>query len=146
MNAVVITSKLWFAVLPAVAQAEPAIPYRTESPVSVGTVVVAILATVFVLAALIGVLMYARRRGWVPVANPGKPSASVEGIQLQASRRLSMLTTAHVVAYRGHAYLIVESSRGSSATVAALGGDAAPSHVDQFGIGKPAQDKEGVSP
>ncbi|MGC1548554.1 MAG: hypothetical protein WA777_08490 [Rhodanobacter sp.] len=141
MNAAVITSKLWLAVLPTVAQAEPVIPYRTESPVSAGTVVVAILATVFVLTALIGVLMYARRRGWVPSANPGRPSASVDGIQLQASRRLSMLTTAHVVAYHGHAYLIVESGRGSSATVAALGSDADPSPID-----KPGLDNDGVSP
>lgn len=95
----------------------PAIPYRTDTPVSVGTYVVALLVTACLIALLVGALIFIRRRGWISL--PGTPRAAVaqEGIQLQASRRLSIATTAHVLSYQGNTYLVVESSRGTQATV-----------------------------
>lgn len=95
----------------------PAIPYRTDAPVSAGTYGVALLVTVCLIALLVGALVFIRRRGWITL--PGAPRVSVtqEGIQLQASRRLSIATTAHVLSYQGNTYLVVESSRGTQATV-----------------------------
>ncbi|HUB90330.1 MAG TPA: hypothetical protein VMA74_11460 [Dyella sp.] len=105
-------------VLQMAATAPAAIPYRTDTPVSMGTFALALLITLCLLGLLTAALMLIRRRGWI--AWPGATrtvAPPVDGIQLQATRRLSMGTTVHVVNYRGQAYLIVESSRGTSATV-----------------------------
>jgi len=42
------------------------------------------------------------------------------GIEVRASRRLSLSATVHVIAYRGHQYIVVESGRGSTTTVSPL--------------------------
>ena len=95
-----------------------AIPYRTDTPVSTGTFALALLITLCLLGLLAAALLLIRRRGWIAWPGATRAAASpVDGIELQATRRLSMGTTVHVVNYRGHAYLIVESSRGTSATV-----------------------------
>lgn len=95
----------------------PAIPYRTDAPVSAGTFVVALLATACMIALLVGLLVFIRRRGWITLTGASRPSVAQEGIQLQASRRLSIATTAHVLSYQGNTYLVVESSRGTQATL-----------------------------
>jgi hypothetical protein len=95
----------------------PAIPYRTDAPVSAGTFATALLVTLVLIALMVGALVFIRRRGWITLPSATRAPAAQEGIQLQASRRLSIATTAHVVSYQGNTYLVVESSRGSQATV-----------------------------
>jgi hypothetical protein len=97
------------------------IPFRTTAPISAGSLLAAFLITGFVLTALVGGLVYARRRGWLARVTMVRPPPSGKGIDVIASRRLSMMTSAHVVAYQGVEYLVVESTRGSTASVAALG-------------------------
>lgn len=101
--------------------AQSAIPYRTSAPISTGSLVTALAITALALAALVGCVAYARRRGWLAGVNAGKHTAADAGIEVRASRRVSMATTAHVVAYRGLEYLVIESGRGCATTVAPLG-------------------------
>jgi hypothetical protein len=82
-----------------------------------GAFALALLITLCLIGLLVAALVYVRRRGWITLPGATRAPASSEGIQVQTSRRLSIATTAHVVSYQGHAYLIVESSRGASATV-----------------------------
>lgn len=98
----------------------PDIPYRTTAPVSTGTFAFALLATVLLLVVLVGCLLFARRRGWVAASAKKHGGGQAESIELIASRRLSVATTAHLVACRGQSYLVVESHRGSSATLLPL--------------------------
>lgn len=101
--------------------APAAIPYRTDAPVSMGSYALALLATLGLLGLLVAALVFVRRRGWSAWTGKTRAAAMPAGeIQLHASRRLSLVTTAHVVNYRGQAYLIVESSRGATATVTPL--------------------------
>lgn len=80
----------------------------------------ALAITMLVLVALVGGIAYARRRGWIIGSKTGTRGTDAGGIEVRASRRLSMTTTTHVVAYRGLEYLVVESARGCVATVAPL--------------------------
>lgn len=83
-----------------------------------GAFAAAMLITLCLLGLLVAALMYVRRRGWIAWPQASRPAAAAEeGIQLQASRRLSLGTTVHVVSYRGQAYLVTECSRGTNATV-----------------------------
>lgn len=82
-----------------------------------GAFALALVITLCLIGLLVAALVYVRRRGWITLPGATRAPASSEGIQVQTSRRLSIATTAHVVSYRGHAYLIVESSRGASTTV-----------------------------
>lgn len=100
--------------------AQSAIPYRSAPTVSTGNFVVALAITMLVLIALVGGIAYARRRGWIIGSKAGMRGTDEEGIEVRASRRLSMTTTTHVVAYRGFEYLVIESTRGCVATVAPL--------------------------
>ncbi len=95
----------------------PAIPYRTDAPVSTGTFAVALLATLCLLALMVAALVFIRRRGWLTLPSRVRAPTTVDGIQLQASRRLSIATTAHVLSYQGNSYLVVESSRGANTTI-----------------------------
>lgn len=97
--------------------APAAIPYRTDAPVSMGSYAMALLVTLCLMGLLVAALIFIRRRGWIAGSNTARAPVSSEGIQVQSSRRLSIGTTAHVVSYQGHTYLVVESSRGTSATV-----------------------------
>lgn len=97
--------------------APTAIPYRTDASVSMGTFALALFVTLCLIGLLLAGLMFVRKRGWVTWSNTSRAAVSSEGIQVQASRRLSIVTTAHVVSYQGRSYMIVESSRGASATV-----------------------------
>lgn len=98
-----------------------AIPYRSTAPISTSSVVAALAITALTLAALIACIAYARRRGWLIGMNVGTRVAHEPGIDVRASRRLSMASSVHIVAYQGREFLIVESGRGSAATVAPLG-------------------------
>lgn len=104
----------------AAALASSPIPYRTAAPVSTGTFAFALLATVLLLVVLVGGLLVARKRGWTAASAIKRNGMPAESIELIASRRLSAATTAHLVACRGHSYLVVESLRGASATLAPL--------------------------
>jgi hypothetical protein len=128
VNVATKTVRAWRNVMFLAAPMTQSIPYRTDSAISGGTVAVAIVATVLVLAAFVGILMYGRQRGWIPAAASGRLSASTDGIQLHSSRRLSALATAHVIHYRGNAYLIVESARGSSTSISLI-----PQHSETLG-------------
>ena len=93
-----------------------AIPYRTQAAVSSGSAVTALLATLVLLALLVGVLLWSRRRGWLP----GKSLAPVtpdKDLRVVASRRVSIATTVHVVEYRGQSFLLTESARGASVSL-----------------------------
>ncbi|MBE1162747.1 hypothetical protein [Dyella acidiphila] len=95
----------------------PAIPYRTDAPVSGASYATALLVTLLLIALLVGALLFVRRRGWLAWSATARSQPATEGIQVQASRRLSIASTAHVVSYGGSTYLIVESTRGANATV-----------------------------
>lgn len=98
-----------------------AIPYRTSAPISTGSLATALAITALALAALVGCVAYARRRGWLVGTSTEKRSAPDAGIEVRATRRVSMASTAHVVAYRGLEYLVIESGRGCTTTAAPLG-------------------------
>lgn len=102
----------------------PAIPYRTDAPVSTGTFAVALIVTLCLLALLVAALVFIRRRGWLAWPPRVGAQTTQDGIQLQASRRLSIATTAHVLSYQGNSYLVVESTRGANATVTPIGASA----------------------
>lgn len=111
--------------------AQAAIPFRTKMPVSAGSIAFSVSITVLVLMLLIAVLVYARRRGWNGRWPSGmistKRAEPVESIEVRATRRVSMATTAHVVLYRGREYLLVESTRGVTVAVTQLDSSAVKS-------------------
>ena len=102
-----------------------AIPYRTEAPISSRSIAFSAAVTVLLLVLLVAFVAYARHRGWAARWFGGmitaKRAVLNEGIEVRATRRVSIATSAHVVMYRGHEYLIVESTRGSTAAVTPLG-------------------------
>ncbi|GGA15816.1 hypothetical protein [Dyella caseinilytica] len=108
----------------------PAIPYRTDAPVSAGTFATALLVTLCLITLLVFVLIFIRRRGWLSLPMVARNTPSQELIQLRGSRRLSMTTTAYVVSYGSHTYMIVESSRGAQAAITRI-------DPDQQGEGAP---------
>lgn len=108
------------APVPGTTSAQPVIPYRTTASVSTGGLVAAFAITALVLAALVGCAAFARRRGWLLGMDAGKRTVPGTGIEVRATRRVSMATTAYVVAYREHEYLVVESGRGCVTTVSPL--------------------------
>ncbi|MGS1125890.1 hypothetical protein ACVCL3_02740 [Rhodanobacter sp. UC4437_H4] len=111
---------LFAAVTSGAQLAQSAIPYRNAPAVSTGSLAMAMTITLLALMALVGGLAYARRRGWTIGSRPGARGMAAEGIEVKASRRLSMATTTHVIAYRGAEYLVVETVRGTVATVTPL--------------------------
>jgi hypothetical protein len=96
------------------------IPYRTDAALSGGTVWLALLATLLLLVMLIAVLMYSRRRGWLPASTRSAVSGDSTGIRVVSSRRISIHTTAYIVEYAQGAYLITESVRGAAVNIAPL--------------------------
>jgi len=100
--------------------APTAIPYRTDAAVSTGSVAMALVMTGVLLVLLIGVLLYSRKRGWLPTARRPAPQSPGGEIRLLSSRRVSMATTVHAIEYAGRSYLLTESSRSASATLTQL--------------------------
>lgn len=78
--------------------------------------------TMLVLIALVGCVVYARRRGWLPGSGTGLRPTSGAAIDIRATRRVSMSTTLHVVRYEGADYLLVETVRGATTLVTPLSG------------------------
>jgi hypothetical protein len=113
-------ASLFVAPISGAGAVQSTIPYRSAATISTGSFVAALAITVFVLVVLVGGVAYARRRGWIIGSKIRMRGASGEGIEVRASRRLSMATTTHVVAYRGLEYLVVESARGCVTTIAPL--------------------------
>jgi hypothetical protein len=105
--------------------AQAAIPFRTDMPVSAASIAFSVSIALLALILLVAVLVYARRRGWNGRWPSGMISAKqaepAESIEVCATRRVSMATTAHVVLYRGREYLLVESTRGVTASITWLG-------------------------
>jgi flagellar biogenesis protein FliO len=97
-----------------------AIPYRTDPALSGGTVWLALLSTLVLLIALVGVLLYSRRRGWLPTAPRAATGGDTSGIKVLSSRRISIHTTVHVVEYAQGTYLLTESVRGAAVSVVPL--------------------------
>lgn len=77
----------------------------------------ALLVTLCLIGLLIAALLFMRRRGWITLPSVPRAAATAPDIQVRSSRRLSVATTAHVLSYQGQVYLVVESSRGTQATV-----------------------------
>ncbi|HEX7814749.1 hypothetical protein [Dyella sp.] len=102
-----------------------AIPYRTDAAVSGGSVLTALLASAVLLVLLVAVLLQARRRGWLP-GTPRALATPAKDIQIRSSRRISMVTTVHVIEFEGQAYLLTESARGSSASLTPLARETMP--------------------
>ena len=96
-----------------------AIPFRTDSAVAPATYGVALVVTLLVLGGLVAAVAWARRKGWVGMsgAMPGISTKASHAIEIKASRRLSMNTGVHVVAYEGRQFLIVESARSTHSTI-----------------------------
>lgn len=109
-----------FAATSGAQAAKSTIPYRSAPAVSAGSLAMAMAITLLVLIALVGGAAYARRRGWTIGSRPGTRGVAGEGIEVKASRRLSMATTTHVIAYRGSEYLVVETVRGAVASITPL--------------------------
>jgi len=100
-----------------------AIPFRTDSPVPTGRLVAALSAVAIALAVAVVVLQMAKRRGWlarIAASNHGK-AAPGDGIQLCASRRLSLSTSVYVLSRDGMEFIVVESGKGVSCQVHGLG-------------------------
>lgn len=102
--------------------AKSVIPYRSAASVPAGMLLTALGITALVLLVTVACIVYARRRGWLAGLR-GKIGGSAGGgtIEVKTSRRLSMVTTLHVVAYGELEYLVVESARGTIASISPLG-------------------------
>lgn len=103
-----------------------AIPYRTDAALSGGTVWLALLATLLLLMALVAVLLYSRRRGWLPTSTRAAPSGDTTGIRVLGSRRISINTTVYVVECSQGVYLLTESVRGTAVNMVPLARHEAP--------------------
>lgn len=96
-----------------VVAAQP-IPYRTDAPVTAGKALSVFGLTVALLAAAVGVLLWARRRGgagrWPAAAvGGGQPGRNVPRVLGQA--RVGPSSRAFVIDVDGARFVVVESSR-----------------------------------
>lgn len=106
---------------PASAMSAPsAIPYRTATSVSAGSLASALIITMLVLVVLVGCVVYARRRGWLAGAGIAIRPTTGSEIDIRVSRRVSLATTVHVVRCGDADYLLVETMRGTTATLSPL--------------------------
>lgn len=89
------------------------IPYRTESPVTAGKALSVLGITIALLAAAVGVLLWARKRGWLQrwsmAAAVGKPDRN--GPRVLGRTRLGQGSHAYVIEVDGSRFVVVESSR-----------------------------------
>lgn len=97
--------------------APPAIPYRTAASVPAGSLASALIITMLVLVALIVCVVYARRRGWLAGAGMCKRPVGGSDIDIRASRRVSLATTVYMVRCGDADYLLVETTRGTTASM-----------------------------
>ncbi len=106
MNAIV-------ASFAAAGHAASAIPYRTDSAVPPGALVWAVLITLFVLGAIVGGLLLARRYGWLRLWTGGPRNVRQDTTtwQVTARVRLSATARAYVLESKESSYLVIESSQ-----------------------------------
>ncbi|RDI99310.1 hypothetical protein DVT68_00125 [Dyella solisilvae] len=102
-----------------------AIPYRTAPVVSAGSIALSMSVVVLVMVALVALVLIARRRGWLGKLGVNGIEAGRAPLELRASRRLSVHSTAHVLSYQGREFLIVESVRHTATSISPIG-DADP--------------------
>jgi len=100
--------------------ASPAIPYRTDAPLAIGNIAFAIAVVLLALVLLVVLAYYAKRRGWLSALSKPAATPSQNRLQLRASQRLSLHSTAHVLAYQGRDYLVIESTRQTTAVLSPL--------------------------
>jgi hypothetical protein len=101
------------------------IPFRTAPAVDAGTYGTTFALTAVLLLACAGVLYVARRKGWAGVVPTGAKStgdARAAVIEHLASRRLSAGTTVFAIKQGERHFLIVESSRGTHASIVPMDG------------------------
>ena len=119
---------LFFA---ATALTDAAIPYRTTPAVPAGSLASSLVIVGVVLVALVVAAVYARRRGWIAKLGVSAKTSPTDGMQVNASCRLSMNSTAYVLRYKGKEFLVVECARGTNATIANMDGNVLPEGVIQ---------------
>lgn len=119
-----ICASLWAAPLDAAASS--GIPFRTDASISMDRFTVAMLMVSLALAALIFCIYLARRKGWLDgkfaSVNRHANQAAKTGVEIRSSKRISMATTVHVVAYREREFIVIESGRGVSSHITQLDG------------------------
>lgn len=96
-----------------IANVAAGIPYRTDSGVSTGSLLSAVLITLLVLGAIIAGLLLARRYGWLRFWGgvPQAAGAHEKPWRVTARVRLSATTRAYVLESKDASYLVVESSQ-----------------------------------
>lgn len=95
------------------AQAAAGIPYRTGSAVSPASLVWAVLVTLLVLGVIVGVLLLARRYGWLRLWVGQSPSAKPNSFPWRVTARMRLSATARAYVLDGEhtRYLVIESSQ-----------------------------------
>lgn len=95
------------------AQAVAGIPYRTGSAVSTSSLVWAVLVTLLVLGGIVGVLLLARRYGWLRPWMGQSPNAKPNSFpwRVTGRMRLSPTARAYVLENEHTRYLVIESSQ-----------------------------------
>ncbi len=101
---------------PVAHEAHAAIPYRVSSPVSSSSIATAFAVTGLMLVVIIGCVLYARRRGWIP-GGVQSNQADASGIEVKSSKRVSVSSTIHLIGYRGNDYFLLESRKGFQSTL-----------------------------
>ena len=96
------------------------IPYRHPDASNVAGILTSYGVTALLLITLVGSLLYARRRGWIAGGVVRNHEDMSRKIRIVTSQRISTLSTTHVVRYENRNYMIVESTRGSMATLVPL--------------------------
>jgi flagellar biogenesis protein FliO len=90
------------------------IPYRTESPVTAGKALSVFAMTMVLLAIVGGLLLWARKRGWLQRWSGATASGATSGRntpRVLGQARLGTASHAYVVEVDGSRFMIVESSR-----------------------------------
>lgn len=82
--------------------------YRESDPALGAMLFKALLLTAGLLALALGLLLLARRFGWLPAAARAN---TVDGMKVMASRRITPHTSVFVIRHDGQDFLLTESSR-----------------------------------
>lgn len=106
-------------VLMQVAPATSAIPFRTEPAVSTGRFIEVMFIVCALLAITMAVLYMARKKGWLNrLMHASSPASAQAGtIMVRSSKRISALTTVHVLVHGDNEFLVLESHRGATASI-----------------------------
>lgn len=83
--------------------------YRDSDPVFGVMLFKALLVTALLLALAVGLLLLAKRFGWLPTDAAGRQASDT--MQIAASRRLTPHTRLFVIQHGEREFLLVESSR-----------------------------------